>query len=144
MANHLIIIGVVVYITIPVIPSCLLALFSDPYFLFDNIPVGKTNDLKSGPDPMSNKGKQCNYMECRIWKSIQNHGPSQLRKRRQFRGTISDQPTTITSYRVVYFSKRDSRENIIIQYGSTIYMYHEGLGILAQNYHPKTCLIFTF
>ena len=32
----------------------------------------------------------------------------------------------------------------IIEYGSTIYRDHEGLGILAQNYHPKTSLIFTF
>jgi len=29
-------------------------------------------------------------------------------------------------------------------HGSTIYRDHEGLGILAQNYHPKTSLIFTF
>ena len=31
----------------------------------------------------------------------------------------------------------------IVQY-STIYRDHEGLGILARNYHPKTSLIFAF
>ena len=30
----------------------------------------------------------------------------------------------------------------IIQYSSTVYRDHEGLGFLAPKYHPKTSLIF--
>ena len=32
----------------------------------------------------------------------------------------------------------------IIQYSSTVYRDHEGLGFLAQKYHPESSLIFYF
>jgi len=49
----------------------------------------------------------------------------------------------LTVYLLVVLNRFDIIQYYLIQYGSTVYKEHEGLGFLTPKYHPKTNLIFT-